>query len=166
MEESGRIENKPIEVLVLMGSRSDMNLMEKVRVPLQAANMAYEIRICSAHRAPDILADIVSDAVERGVRVIIAGAGMAAHLPGVVASITTVPVIGVPLVSLQGLGGMEALYSVVQMPPGIPVATVAINGSYNAGILAVQMVKPSRASEFRFNLKEDYKADAVDKVYY
>lgn len=126
-------------VLILMGSDSDLNVMKGAAQALEACGISYEVRISSAHRTPERTAGIVKEAEEKGVKVIIAGAGLAAHLPGVVAAYTTLPVIGVPI---QGgaLSGVDALYAIVQMPKGIPVATVAVNGAYNAGLLAAQML--------------------------
>ena len=121
-----------------MGSDSDMPVMAKAAEILDKFGISYEMRIISAHRMPDTFFEYAQTAEERGVKVIIAGAGMAAHLCGVIASMTTVPVIGVPINST--LDGMDALLAIVQMPPGIPVATVGINGALNAGILAVQML--------------------------
>lgn len=129
------------KVLIVMGSDSDLPVMQEAADMLKKFGVAYEIRISSAHRCPDRTVELASGASERGIKVIIAGAGMAAHLAGVVASATTLPVIGVPMPG-GALNGVDALYSTVQMPGGIPVATVAIGkaGAKNAGILAVQML--------------------------
>ncbi len=125
-------------VSIIMGSTSDLPIMEKAAKQLDQLQIPFEILALSAHRTPDEVADFASRAEERGIKVIIAGAGMAAHLCGVVASMTPVPVIGVPIdASLQG---MDALLAIVQMPPGIPVATVGINAAQNAAILAAQMI--------------------------
>jgi len=124
---------------ILMGSDSDLEIMEKAVKVLKEMGVPYEIDISSAHRLPDKTAEYARTARERGLAVIIAGAGMAAHLAGVVAAHTTLPVIGVPLKS-GALKGVDALYSTVQMPPGIPVATVAINGAENAAYLACQII--------------------------
>lgn len=129
---------KPL-VGILMGSDSDLPVMEKAGEVLREMGVAYEIDISSAHRLPEKTADYARAARQRGIEVIIAGAGMAAHLAGVVASQTTLPVIGVPLKS-GALAGMDALYSTVQMPPGIPVATVAIDGAKNAAYLACSIL--------------------------
>lgn len=127
------------KVLILMGSDSDLTVMKGAADALEECGISYEIRISSAHRTPERTAQIVKEAEAKGVKVIIAGAGLAAHLPGVVAAYTTLPVIGVPI---QGgaLSGVDALYAIVQMPKGIPVATVAVNGAYNAGLLAAEML--------------------------
>lgn len=125
---------KPL-VGILMGSDSDLPVMEKAAEVLKDMEVPYEMDISSAHRLPDKTAEYARTARERGLEVIIAGAGMAAHLAGVIASHTTLPVIGVPLKS-GALNGVDALYSTVQMPPGIPVATVAIDGAKNAAYLA------------------------------
>ena len=124
---------------ILMGSDSDLPMMKKAADQLDAFGIAYEMRILSAHRMPDALLAYAKDAKARGIRVIIAGAGMAAALPGMVAAIFPLPVIGVPLAS-GALNGQDALYSIVQMPPGIPVATVAIGGAKNAAVLAAKML--------------------------
>ncbi|MGH2729968.1 MAG: 5-(carboxyamino)imidazole ribonucleotide mutase [Actinomycetota bacterium] len=129
---------KPL-VGVIMGSESDMPVMEKVGSIFERFDIDYEIEVMSAHRNPSRVADYARGAEERGLKVIIAGAGLAAHLPGVVAAHTSLPVIGVPLFQ-EGLAGADALYSCVQMPPGVPVATVAIGGAKNAAILACQII--------------------------
>ena len=124
-----------MKVGIVMGSDSDLPVMRAAADVLTALGVAYELTIVSAHRTPQRLYEYAQTARERGFSVIIAGAGGAAHLPGMVASLTTLPVVGVP-VQTKALGGMDSLYSIVQMPPGIPVATVAINGAQNAGLLA------------------------------
>ena len=133
---------KPI-VSIIMGSTSDLPVMEKAAAFLNDMQVPFEMNALSAHRTPEAVEAFAKGAVERGIRVIIAAAGMAAHLPGVIAASTTVPVIGVPIKST--LEGMDALLAIVQMPPGIPVATVGINAAQNAGILAVQMLALSDA---------------------
>jgi 5-(carboxyamino)imidazole ribonucleotide mutase len=127
------------QVGIIMGSDSDLPVMKEAAMILDEFGISYELTIVSAHRTPDRLFQYAKEARDKGLKVIIAGAGGAAHLPGMVASITTVPVIGVP-VKTSTLSGMDSLYSIVQMPPGIPVATVAINGAKNAGILAAQII--------------------------
>ncbi len=129
---------KPL-VGIIMGSDSDLPVMSEAAKILDELNVAYELTVVSAHRTPDRLYDYAKEAKSKDLKVIIAGAGGAAHLPGMVASLTTVPVVGVP-VKTRTLNGVDSLYSIVQMPPGIPVATVAINGAKNAGILAAQMI--------------------------
>ena len=124
---------------IVMGSDSDMEVMSKSGSVLERFSIAYEIEVMSAHRKPARVAEYARTALDRGLKVIIAGAGLAAHLPGVIAAQTIVPVIGVPLYS-PALGGADALYSCVQMPPGVPVATVAIGGAKNAAVLAAQMI--------------------------
>jgi len=126
-------------VLIIMGSDSDAEVMSQAAAALDEVGVPYEFTVASAHRSPDRTKQIVTDAEANGAAVFIAGAGMAAHLPGVVASLTTRPVIGVPLAS-GALQGVDALYAIVQMPPGIPVASVAIGGARNAGILAAQII--------------------------
>lgn len=125
-------------VSIIMGSTSDLPVMEKAAAFLNEMKVPFEINALSAHRTPEAVEAFAKGAAGRGIRVIIAAAGMAAHLPGVIAASTTVPVIGVPIKST--LEGMDALLAIVQMPPGIPVATVGINAAQNAGILAVQML--------------------------
>jgi 5-(carboxyamino)imidazole ribonucleotide mutase len=129
---------KPL-VGILMGSESDLPVMEKAADVLREMGVPFEIDISSAHRLPDKTAAYARTARERGIEVLIAGAGMAAHLAGVIAAHTTLPVIGVPLKS-GALGGVDALYSTVQMPPGVPVATVAIDGAKNAAYLACSIL--------------------------
>ncbi len=130
--------NKPL-VGIIMGSDSDLPVMQEAAKIFESFSVPYEISVVSAHRTPERAHQYAKTAHERGLRAIIAGAGGAAHLAGVMAAHTTIPVIGVPIHS-AGLGGVDSLYSTVQMPPGIPVATVAVNGAKNAGILAVQML--------------------------
>ncbi|GIM45473.1 5-(carboxyamino)imidazole ribonucleotide mutase [Collibacillus ludicampi] len=132
------------KVLIVMGSDSDLPIMQEAAKALEKMGVPSEIRISSAHRVPDKTAQLAREAEQNGFAVIIAGAGLAAHLPGVIAAHTTLPVIGVPI---QGgaIQGVDALYAIVQMPQGIPVATVAINGAYNAGLLAAQIIATSDA---------------------
>jgi len=148
---------KPI-VSIIMGSTSDWKVMEKAAKQLNELEIPFEINALSAHRTPEEVEEFAKGASERGVKVIIAGAGMAAHLCGVIAAMTTIPVIGVPINA--SLDGMDALLAIVQMPPGIPVATVAINGAQNAAILAAQMIATgdeklaNKLAEFKQNLKQ------------
>ena len=128
-----------IKVGIIMGSDSDLPIMQAAAEQLGDFGIAYEMTIVSAHRTPQRLYEYSQNAIERGLKVIIAGAGGAAHLPGMVAAITSLPVIGVPVKS-SALSGEDSLLSIVQMPPGVPVATVAINGAKNAGILAAQIL--------------------------
>ncbi|MBO4805800.1 MAG: 5-(carboxyamino)imidazole ribonucleotide mutase [Paludibacteraceae bacterium] len=125
-------------VSIIMGSTSDLPIMEKAAKLLDEFEIPFEINALSAHRTPKEVEEFATNAQKNGIKVIIAAAGMAAHLPGVIAAMTTVPVIGVPINAT--LDGMDALLAIVQMPPGIPVATVGINAAQNAGILAVQML--------------------------
>jgi 5-(carboxyamino)imidazole ribonucleotide mutase len=131
-------ENMNPSVSIIMGSTSDLKVMEKAAEFLDSIGIPFEINALSAHRTPDEVEKFARGAAGRGIKVIIAGAGMAAHLPGVIAAMTPVPVIGVPV--RASLDGMDSLLAIVQMPPGIPVATVAIDGALNAGILAAQMI--------------------------
>lgn len=129
---------------IVMGSDSDMSVMSKAAEVLDQFQIPYEMKIISAHREPDVFFEYASSAEERGYKVIIAGAGMAAHLPGMCAAIFPLPVIGIPM-HTTSLGGQDSLYSIVQMPTGIPVATVAINGGANAGILAAKILATSNS---------------------
>ncbi|MBF0997409.1 MAG: 5-(carboxyamino)imidazole ribonucleotide mutase [Lachnospiraceae bacterium] len=133
------------QVEIVMGSDSDLAVMSKAAEVLDQFEISYEMRILSAHREPDDFFAFAKGAEERGCKVIIAGAGMAAHLPGMCAALFPLPVIGVPM-HTTSLGGRDSLYSIVQMPSGIPVATVAINGGANAGILAVKILAISNPS--------------------
>jgi 5-(carboxyamino)imidazole ribonucleotide mutase len=148
---------KPI-VSIIMGSTSDLPVMEKAAKVMDEFAIPFEMHALSAHRTPDEVAEFAQNAEQRGIKVIIAAAGMAAHLAGVIASMTTLPVIGVPIKS--SIEGMDALLAMVQMPPGIPVATVAINGAMNAGLLAVQMLAlgdenlAEQFSTYKNNLKK------------
>ncbi len=129
---------------IVMGSDSDMPIMSKAADILEELQIPYEMRIISAHREPDVFFDYAKTAEEKGFKVIIAGAGMAAHLPGMCAAIFPMPVIGIPM-HTTSLGGRDSLYSIVQMPSGIPVATVAINGGANAGLLAAKILATADA---------------------
>ena len=126
------------KVSIIMGSTSDLGVMEAAAKILDEFEIPFEINALSAHRTPDAVEQFAKGAKARGIQVIIAAAGMAAHLPGVIAAMTTLPVIGVPIQA--SLNGLDSLLAIVQMPPGIPVATVAVNGAQNAGILAVQVM--------------------------
>lgn len=130
------------QVGIVMGSDSDMPIMAKAADVLEELGISYEMNIISAHREPDIFFDYAKNAEKKGYKVIIAGAGMAAHLPGMCAAIFPMPVIGIPM-HTTSLGGRDSLYSIVQMPSGIPVATVAINGGANAGLLAAKILATS-----------------------
>jgi phosphoribosylaminoimidazole carboxylase PurE protein len=130
---------KKIQVSIIMGSDSDLPVMSEAAKVLEEFNVAYEVTIVSAHRTPERMVEFAQAAAGRGVKVIVAGAGGAAHLPGMVAALTTLPVIGVPVQS-RTMSGLDSLYSIVQMPPGVPVATMAINGARNAGLMAVKML--------------------------
>ena len=144
---------KPV-VGIVMGSDSDLPVMSKAAAILEEFGVPYEMRVISAHREPDVFFEYAKGAEARGLKVIIAGAGMAAHLPGMCAALFPLPVIGVPLYS-KTLGGEDSLYSILQMPSGIPVATVAIDGTKNAALLAVRMLAISNPE-----LLEKLKADA------
>ena len=147
-------------VSIIMGSTSDMPVMEKACKFLDDMQIPFEVQALSAHRTPDAVEKFAKGAAERGIKVIIAGAGMAAALPGVIAAQTTLPVIGVPIKGM--LDGLDALLSIVQMPPGIPVATMGVNGAMNAAILATEMLALSDAEVAR-RLAE-YKASLSQKI--
>lgn len=149
------------QVGIVMGSDSDMSVMSKAADILEELGISYEINIISAHREPDVFFEYAKTAEERGLKVIIAGAGMAAHLPGMCAALFPLPVIGVPM-HTTSLGGRDSLYSIVQMPSGIPVATVAIGGGKNAGLLAARILAVSDP-ELLKKLK-DYSADMKASV--
>lgn len=144
-------------ISIIMGSTSDLPVMDKAAKLLDEMEIPFEINALSAHRTPAEVEQFAAGAQERGIKVIIAAAGMAAALPGVIAANTTLPVIGVPIKGM--LDGLDALLSIVQMPPGIPVATVAVNGAMNAAILAVQMLAlgdetiAARLADYKLNLK-------------
>ncbi|MEJ7781015.1 MAG: 5-(carboxyamino)imidazole ribonucleotide mutase [Solirubrobacteraceae bacterium] len=141
LEDIGQLEEDAPRVGIIMGSKSDLATMEKAGEPLDAAGIRYEIRVMSAHREPDVVADYCANAHMRGLRVIIAGAGLSAALPGVAASHTDLPVIGVPLTSaMTAAGGLDAILSIVQMPPGVPVAAVGLDNPKNAGHLAARIL--------------------------
>ena len=158
---------------IVMGSDSDMPVMAQAADVLEKLGVDFEITVISAHREPDIFFDYAKTAEARGVKVIIAGAGKAAHLPGMCAALFPMPVIGIPM-KTSDLGGVDSLYSIVQMPSGIPVATVAINGGPNAGILAAKILSTSdeallgRLKEYSENLKNDVvkKADKLEQIGY
>lgn len=146
---------------IVMGSDSDMPVMAKAAEMLDKFGIDYEMKIISAHREPDIFFEWAKGAEARGIKVIIAGAGKAAHLPGMCAALFPMPVIGIPM-KTSDLGGVDSLYSIVQMPSGIPVATVAINGGQNAGILAAKMLATSDPALLQ-KLK-DYNEEMKDQV--
>ena len=145
---------------IIMGSTSDYPVMQKAANFFNEMEIPFEINALSAHRTPEEVEKFAKNAVENGIKVIIAGAGMAAHLPGVIAAMTPVPVIGVPIKA--SLDGLDSLLAIVQMPPGIPVATVAINGALNAGILAAQMI--STNDQIMFKKTVAYKENLKGKI--
>ena len=154
---------KMAKVGIVMGSDSDMPIMEKAAAFLDEMGIDYEMRIISAHREPDIFFDWAKGAKDNGMKVIIAGAGKAAHLPGMCAALFPLPVIGIPM-KTSDLGGVDSLYSIVQMPSGVPVATVAINGGLNAGILAAKILATEddellcKLEDYAQKMKEDVMA--------
>jgi len=150
---------KPL-VSIIMGSTSDWPVMKKAAVFFNEMEIPFEVNALSAHRTPEEVEKFAKNASKNGIKVIIAGAGMAAHLPGVVAAMTPIPVIGVPIKA--SLDGLDSLLAIVQMPPGIPVATVAINGSLNAGILCAQMLATGNSELFAKT--KEYKEDLKKKI--
>ena len=150
--------SKPI-VGIVMGSASDLEIMSDAAKTLESFGIPIELNVISAHRTPERTFEYASNARERGLKVIIAGAGGAAHLPGILAALTTLPVIGVPIKSRNSIDGWDSILSILQMPPGVPVATVALNGAQNAGILAAQIIGTSdervasQLQEFKAELK-------------
>lgn len=153
---------KDIKVGIIMGSDSDLGVMQAAAEVLKSFDIAYEISIVSAHRTPDRMFEYAKTAHERGLKVIIAGAGGAAHLPGMVASLTTLPVIGVPIKSSNSIDGWDSILSILQMPNGVPVATVALNASKNAGILAVQIL--AIADQMLVQKLDNFKVDMHNQV--
>lgn len=149
-------------VAVIMGSSSDADIMQKAVDVLKKFGVEYDFRVVSAHRSPELMYEYAQNAEEKGIKVIIAGAGGAAHLPGMVAAISTVPVIGVPIKSSNSLDGWDSLLSIAQMPNDIPVATVAVNGAHNAGILAVKILSVEN-KELKEKLQQ-LKRDNLEKV--
>ena len=143
-----------------MGSKSDLSVMKEAAAFLEKVGVPYEITVVSAHRTPDRMFEYSKTAIKRGLKVIIAGAGGAAHLPGMVASLTPLPVIGVPIKSSNSIDGWDSVLSILQMPNGVPVATVALNAAQNAGILAAQIIGTSdkkvqkKLSDFKEELRE------------
>jgi len=151
---------KPL-VSIIMGSTSDWPVMKKAATFFEEMEIPFEVNALSAHRTPEEVENFAKNASKNGIKVVIAGAGMAAHLPGVIAAMTPIPVIGVPIKA--SLDGLDSLLAIVQMPPGIPVATVAINGALNAGILAAQMLATNNTEMFTktVNYKENLKGKIV-----
>src|SRR4051812_22668539 len=158
---------KPL-IGIIMGSQSDLAIMNEAAKILDELGISHEISIVSAHRTPDRMFEYARTAIERGLKVIIAGAGGAAHLPGMVASLTPLPVIGVPIRSSNSIDGWDSVLSILQMPNGVPVATVALNAAQNAGILAAQIIGTSdpnilsRVQAFKDELKEKVKKSNDD----
>lgn len=153
------------DVLIIMGSDSDLKIMSEAATFLDDVKVNYDLTVVSAHRTPDRMYDYAKNAKSKGYKVIIAGAGGAAHLPGMVASLTSLPVIGVPVKS-KAMNGTDSLYSIVQMPPGIPVATMAINGAKNAGILAARIlgITQQNISENLSKFSNEMESSVLDKA--
>lgn len=151
------------KVGIIMGSKSDLPVMKQAAEVLEALQVPFEITVVSAHRTPERMVEYAQSAVERGVRVIVAGAGGAAHLPGMTASLTPIPVIGVPVKSSNSIDGWDSVLSILQMPGGVPVATVALDGAKNAGILAAQIL--SVGDEALLERIAKYKEDLKTKVF-
>ncbi|WP_228084928.1 5-(carboxyamino)imidazole ribonucleotide mutase [Mucilaginibacter sp. JRF] len=150
------------QIAIIMGSKSDLVVMQDAADVLKELGVAYEITVVSAHRTPDRMFSYAKEAAGRGIKVIIAGAGGAAHLPGMVASLTHLPVIGVPVKSSNSIDGWDSILSILQMPNGIPVATVALNAAKNAGLLAAQII--GTANETVTNNLIAYKQELAKKV--
>lgn len=150
-----------MKVVILMGSKSDLEIMKKASAVLDEFNVPYEMKVISAHRTPDLMFDFAKNAKNNGIDVIIAGAGGAAHVPGMIAAITPVPVIGVPIWS-KDFNGTDALLSIVQMPSGIPVATVGIDRAANAALLAIRMLAMNNSELYQKLL--DYQEKMKEKV--
>ena len=155
-----------VEVGIIMGSKSDLPIMKEAAEILGELGIRYELTIVSAHRTPDRMFDYAKTAADKGLKVIIAGAGGAAHLPGMVASLTALPVIGVPIKSSNSIDGWDSRLSILQMPNGVPVATVALNAAKNAGILAAQIIGASNPAIYQKNLqyKESLKHKVLDSL--
>jgi len=149
-------------VSIIMGSTSDFPVMEEAAKFLNEMEIPFEINALSAHRVPEMVADFAKSAHQRGIKVVVAGAGGAAHLPGVIAAFTSVPVIGVPIKSSNSIDGWDSILSILQMPAGIPVATVALNGAYNAAILAAQML--ATGDDKLYAKLVEFKASLAKKV--
>jgi 5-(carboxyamino)imidazole ribonucleotide mutase len=147
---------------IIMGSKSDLHVMQEAAKVLEHFEIPFEITVVSAHRTPERMFEYAKNAAQRGIRVIIAGAGGAAHLPGMVASITALPVIGVPVKSSNSIDGWDSILSILQMPNGVPVATVALNAAQNAGILAAQIIGSGNAELMQKML--DFKEGLKNKV--
>ncbi len=150
------------KVGIIMGSKSDLAIMQEAAEMLELFGIAYELNIISAHRTPDLMVEYAQNARKRGINVIIAGAGGAAHLPGMTASLTSIPVIGVPVKASNSIDGWDSILSILQMPNGIPVATVALNGAKNAGILAARILGAS--NDHILAKIDDYMKDLRDAV--
>ncbi len=153
---------------IIMGSKSDLPIMAEAAEMLEELGVSYELTVVSAHRTPHRMISYAETARERGIKVIVAGAGGAAHLPGMVASLTSLPVVGVPIKSTNSIGGWDSILSILQMPGGIPVATVALNGAKNAGILAASIVGSfdvevaSRLDAYKKSLREKVEESAAE----
>ncbi|MDW7695105.1 5-(carboxyamino)imidazole ribonucleotide mutase [Flammeovirgaceae bacterium SG7u.111] len=158
-----------MDVGIIMGSKSDLKIMSQAAEVLEELGVAFELTVVSAHRTPERMFEYAQKAKDKGLKVIIAGAGGAAHLPGMVASLTTLPVIGVPVKSSNSIDGWDSVLSILQMPGGVPVATVALDGAKNAGILAAQIVGTSnevvaqKLEEYKETLKKKV-LDSVDDI--
>lgn len=150
------------KVSIIMGSTSDMKVMEQAAAFLEQMEIPFEINALSAHRVPQMVAEFAENAHKRGVKIIIAGAGGAAHLPGVIAATTPLPVIGVPIKSSNSMDGWDSVLSILQMPSGIPVATMALDGAKNAAIFAVQILASSDPGLFK--KFADFKKDLAQKI--
>ncbi len=155
-----------VQVGIIMGSESDLKIMQEAAEVLGQLGVEFELTVVSAHRTPQRMMEYAGSAKERGLKVIVAGAGGAAHLPGMVASVTTLPVIGVPIKSSNSIDGWDSVLSILQMPSGVPVATVALNGARNAGILAAQIVgtADNEVSQKLAAYKEELKSKVENSI--
>ncbi len=155
-----------VDVGIIMGSKSDLPIMQMAADVLSELGVSYEIKIVSAHRTPELMYDYAREAHTRGLKAIIAGAGGAAHLPGMTASLSPLPVIGVPVKSRNSIDGWDSVLSILQMPAGVPVATVALDGARNAGILAAQIVAAGKPEvlEKLLQFKEELKAKVLESA--
>ncbi|HLF35489.1 MAG TPA: 5-(carboxyamino)imidazole ribonucleotide mutase [Cyclobacteriaceae bacterium] len=159
---------------IIMGSKSDLGIMKEAAQVLEELGIEHELTVLSAHRTPHRVIEYAESARTKGLKVIIAGAGMAAHLPGVIAALTTLPVIGVPVIAANSPGGLDSVLSILQMPPGIPVAAVAMNGARNAGILAAEVIAVAdktvkeKLDKFRDSMKKKAEdlAEEIEKKGY
>lgn len=166
MPQNKNVKLKPPVVGIIMGSDSDLRIMQEAAAIIKEFGIPFELTVVSAHRTPLRMVKYATTALERGLKVIIAGAGGAAHLPGMIASLTTLPVIGVPIKSSNSIDGWDSVLSILQMPGGVPVATVALDGAKNAGIIAAQIIGTSdkKVAEKLSTYKQQLEKSVLEKV--